>query len=638
MIGIDDPSNYDARHAAKVRHTDAWPIYRRLLGYVFRYKTRLIVSMVLSVVVAGSFGAILVGATQGAQIVLDDRDNPARTQVFVDEFQENNPWVPAWIVDRYESVVRYMRDDAMRGMRVIAVFVLVIALVSGTARFFQEYLAASIATHVTIQLGREMYANIIHLPLRFFEQRNTGEIIARQTNDVFMAGRGLTNVFMKLFREPIKAAVFLGIAIWQDAVLTLIALVVLPPVAYVIVRIGQRVRKRMRRSLERIATLQGAVKESVDGIAIIKAYGLEDRQTERVDHEYRGLGKQLLRMVRADAAIGPITEFILVCGFVMFILLSAQRAIREGTEWADLVVLYGALGMMFDPIRKLSSVNNAIQTSVASSQRAFEFIDMQSNQLVAADAIALPRLQKSIRFEHVEFAYERDKPVLVDVDFQIRKGEMVAVVGHSGEGKTTLAKLVPRLYDVGGGAITIDGTDIRQATFASLRDQIGIVTQDTILFDDTVASNIAAGAPGATDAEIKAAAEAANAAKFIEALPQGYDTRIGEGGNRLSGGQRQRLAIARALIKDPAILILDEATSSLDSESEHAIQKAIESSVVGRTTLVIAHRLSTIRQADRIVVLDAGRVVEHGSHDELIARPDSIYGRLYRVQFGVAAN
>jgi len=629
MIGLDDPTSIDARHAQKVRQTDAWPTYKRLLSYVFRYKTRLAISMLLSLVVAGSLGTILIGATQGAQIVLEDSENAEHTAAIVSEFRDQYEWLPEWGVDRYESAVIYMREDRNRGMWVIAGFVLITALVSGTARFFQEYLAASIATHVTIQLGREMYANVIYLPLRFFEQRNAGEIIARQTNDVFMAGRGLTVVFMKLFREPIKAFVFLGIALWEDAFLTSVALIVLPPVAIVIIKIGQRVRKRMRRSLERVATLQSAVKETVDGIAIIKAYGLEQRQTDRVSAEYGGLRKQLLRMVRADAAIGPITEFILVCGFVMFIIVSAQRS----TDWSQLVVLYVALAMMLDPIRKLTSVNNAIQTSVASAQRVFEFIDLRSNITEAADPVELPRLTAGVRFEHLAFSYEPEEPVLNDIDFEIRKGEMVAVVGKSGEGKTTLAKLVPRLYDVNDGAITIDGVDIRQATVRSLRDQIGIVTQDTILFDDTVAANIAAGSPDASQDDIENAAEAANAAGFIRELPQGYETPLGEGGSRLSGGQRQRLAIARALLKDPAILILDEATSSLDSESEQAIQQAIESFVVGRTTLVIAHRLSTVRRADRIVVLDSGRVAEQGTHDELIANPDSIYGELYRLQF-----
>lgn len=630
MIGLDDPTSIDARHAQKVRQADAWPTYKRLVGYVLRYKARLALSMVLSLVVAGSFATILVGATKGAEIVLADDE---RADAMIAEFREERDWLPEWVLARYTATVEFLNGGEMQGMWWIAGFVLLIALVSGTARFFQEYLSASIATRVTIELGREMFANVIFMPLRFFEQRNTGEIIARQTNDVFMAGRGLTVVFMKLFREPIKALVFLGTALYYDPFLTAVALVVLPPVAIVIVRIGQQVRKRMRRSLERVATLQTAVKESADGIAIIKAYGLEQRQVGRVNAEYGGLRKQLLKMLKADAAIGPITEFILICGFAAFILLSARRVLDGDMNAPDLIVLYGALGMMLDPIRKLSSVNNAIQSSVASAQRAFEFIDLQSNLTDVPDAVELPRLNQSIRFDHVAFSYEPEEPVLTGVDFEIRKGEMVAVVGYSGQGKTTLAKLVPRLYDVNDGAITIDGTDIRQATIRSLRDQIGIVTQDTVLFDDTVAANIAAGSPDASRDDIQRAAEAANAAGFIGELPQGYDTPLGEGGSRLSGGQRQRLAIARALLKDPAILILDEATSSLDSESEQAIQQAIETFVVGRTTLVIAHRLSTIRRADRIVVLDSGRIVEQGSHDELIANPESIYGRLYKVQF-----
>jgi subfamily B ATP-binding cassette protein MsbA len=299
----------------------------------------------------------------------------------------------------------------------------------------------------------------------------------------------------------------------------------------------------------------------------------------------------------------------------------------------DLGQFYVAMAFLVDPVRKLASVNNAIQGSVASAQRAFEFIDLESDLVDAPDAVAIPPLQESIRFEDVHFSYDSSKEVLRGVDFEIKKGEMVAVVGFSGEGKSTLAKLTPRFYDVQSGAIRIDGVDIRKATLKSLRDQISIVTQDTILFDETVASNIAASNDHAPAGRIEEAARAAYAAEFIEQLPMGYASRIGESGGTLSGGQRQRLAIARALMKDPALLILDEATSSLDTESERAIQKAIEEYVVGRTSLVIAHRLSTVQRADRIVVLDGGRVAEQGTHEELLATPGSLYGRLYRVQF-----
>jgi subfamily B ATP-binding cassette protein MsbA len=289
--------------------------------------------------------------------------------------------------------------------------------------------------------------------------------------------------------------------------------------------------------------------------------------------------------------------------------------------------------MMLDPLRKLATVNNMVQTSVASAERVFAFIDARSEVVEAEDAVDLPPLRDSLRFEHIDFSYNGDAQVLGGLDFEIKKGEMVALVGFSGAGKSTIAKLIPRFYDPTGGRVTIDGVDIRGASLSSLRDQISVVTQDTILFHETIRNNIAFGNAEYSDERVRAAAAAANATGFIEALPEGFDTPLDEDGGNLSGGQRQRLAIARAIIKDPSILILDEATSSLDSESEKAIQSAIEKFVVGRTTLVIAHRLSTIQRADRIVVIDEGRVAEEGPHEALLAK-GGIYARLYDVQFG----
>ncbi|GMW01018.1 MAG: hypothetical protein AMXMBFR84_21550 [Candidatus Hydrogenedentota bacterium] len=666
MYGVDDTSQYDPRNIPKVEMGKAWPVYKRLLGYVMRHKGRLVTSIVFSIVVAGSLGATIVGTGQVLKLILMEEpatvqpvqplDAPAQAgsgqpagpqtdpvietrdkiASYAKSMEESIGWAPQGLDDAYVSGVSYLRENKMRSVILIAVLVFVFSLVGGVARFLQEYLSASIAMHVTIDLGKEMYANIVRLPIRFFERRSSGEVIARLSNDIFMAGRGLTQVFMKLMREPFKIVMFLGIAIWIDPQLTLVAILVLPLVGFVIVRIGQSVRKRARRSLEKVASLQTAIKESVMGISIVKAFSMEDHQTTRVNHEYGALLKQGLKMAKADAAVGPLTEVVMMIGVVVFIFLSARKVIDGPLDVADLGILYGSLAGMLDPVRKLAAVNNAVQTSVASAERAFEFIDVKSDITDAPDAIKLPPIQSAIRFEDVRFSYDGRVEVLKGISFDVNKGEMVALVGFSGAGKSTVAKLIPRFYDVTGGKITIDGTDIRTVTQASLRGQISLVTQDTILFNESVTANIAAGQAGYGEDRIRAAAKAANAADFVERLRYKYDTPIGESGSSLSGGQRQRLCIARALIKDPAILVLDEATSSLDSESERLIQQAIEEFVVGRTSIVIAHRLSTIQKADRIVVLDDGVVAEQGTHAELLQRDDSIYRRLYETQFAVA--
>ncbi|GMU94396.1 MAG: ABC transporter ATP-binding protein [Candidatus Hydrogenedentota bacterium] len=643
MYGVDEKTNYDVRNAAKTRGP-AWPIYRRLLGYMFDYKSRLALSVVFAMFVALSFGAIIVGAGQVVMYVFDNEakvnaevaKSQARFNAMAERMQDAVGWGPAGIGDQLPVLVAYLREDPMRSMLWLCALIVFLSLIGGLARYIQEYLCASIATFVTVRLGRELYANIIRLPLRFFEKRTSGEIIARMTNDTFAAGRGLTAVFMKIFREPFKALVFLAIAAVTNPFLTFIALGVLPPVGYVMVRIGQSVRKRMRRTLEKIAGLQTVAKESVVGITIIKGFSMEPYVESLVNREYKKLERQGLKMMRADAAIGPLTEFVMVLGFAVFILVSANMVIHERLLFSDLVKLYGALFGLLDPVRKLTSVNNAVQTSVASAERVFEFIDLKPDIVDLPGATDLPPIRESIRFEDVRFSYDGRTEVLRGVSFEVKKGEMVAIVGFSGAGKSTIVKLLPRFYDVSGGRICIDGVDIRSVTQSSLRAQISLVTQETILFDESVRSNIAAGNDSYSDERILQALKAAHADDFVQKLHEGLNTRIGEAGGRLSGGQRQRLAIARALIKDPTILILDEATSNLDSKSERAIQEAIEEFVVGRTTLVIAHRLSTVRRADRILVLDQGRIVDAGTHLQLMDKPDGIYRRLYESQFAVS--
>lgn len=623
-------------------------VYLRLISYAWRYKMRLMVSLIFALLIAASFGTMLVG--MGAVVDLTfyqpvydeqgvpDKPDPAlkmagRIEQVSQQMRAIIGWAPEGVTDTFLGLVARMREEKMRALIILCALVVVMAFFINVTRYLQEYYAGTIGANISTDLGQEMYENLMRQSVGFFEARSSGEVLARFANDIFTVNRGLAGVFVKMMREPIKAVTFLAVAFSVDMWLTLVGLCVLPPVAYILMLIGKKMRRSVRRSLQKIASMTSVINETVVGIAIVKGYTMEEYEIGRVRQEIQKLRRFLRRMVSLDAATGPITEFLLIVGVAAFIIMSGQRVITGRLAPGDLVQLFVALGMMLDPVRKLSSVNNLIQTSVASAERVFEFIDLRSDIVEAPDAIDIPPLRETLCFQNVHFSYDGCTEVLKGIDIEIKKGELLAVVGFSGAGKSTVAKLIPRFYDVTQGAITIDGVDIRRATFASLRRQMSIVTQDTILFAESIRDNIAYGREEYTDSRVRAAAQAANAEEFIERLPQQFDTVVSESGASLSGGQRQRIAIARAIIKDPAILILDEATSSLDSESERLIQQALDEFVAGRTAIVIAHRLSTIRRADRIVVLDDGYVAEIGTHQELLQR-GGIYNRLYETQFG----
>ncbi len=622
---------------------DPWHTYGRLLRYAWRYKLRLLVSFLFAFVVGASFGSMILSSAAVVNVLFADRtvfDEQVtglaeKTRDYSEKIDRAIGWAPssldAWVTNLAED----MYADKLYALVLLSVALVGLTVLAGVARYLQEYFAGAIGAHISVRLGDEMFRNVMRQPLRFFEQHSSGDLFGRMTNDVLMVNRGLSGVLVKLLREPFKAVVLLSFALAIDWFLTLAGLVVLVPVGYVIVRIGKTMKKSARRSLERIASIQTLAKETLFGMPIIKSFCMEDYEIRRMQEELKKLDRYLVRMVRADALVGPITELLLVLGLVAFLLLGASRVLGGRMSAFEFTALYASLAFLLDPIRKLTSVNNQIQASLASAERVFEFIDAEPDIVEAPDAVDIPPLSEAIRFEDVTFSYDGQNEVLSGIDLEVRKGEMVALVGFSGAGKSTLVRLLPRFYDPDRGRITFDGVDIRRATFSSLRGQISMVTQDSILFNETVRDNIAFGRADFDDERVRAAAEAAQAADFIEALPRGYDTFVGEAGLSLSGGQRQRLAIARAIIKDPAILILDEATSSLDSESEQLIQRAMDEFVVGRTSLVIAHRLSTIQRADRIVVLDAGRIVEQGTHHELLEK-GGIYRRLYEIQFAPA--
>lgn len=624
VLDYGDEANYAPATSS------AWKVYRRLVGYALRDKFRLLIVIALSFVVAVSFTSMIIGAGAAIDLLYSTDDIAAeKTTTYAKYFES----FPGDAEARFRSLVSDMRANRAYGMRVLCIALVALSAIAGIARFFQEYLAGMIGARVSIRLNEEMFANVVRQSHGFFEKKTSGEVLARFTNDAFMVNKGLANVFVKLIREPIKAVFFLGIALSVNVVLTLIVICILPPVLFTIQVIGKQVRRSARRSLQKVAAMASVINETVSGIDVIKSFRMEEYQTKRVDGELSKLRRYLIRMARADAAVGPISEFIMVLGIVALLMFS-QNQLDVGTlSVGELVKLFAALAFMMDPLRKLASVNNMVQTSVASAERVFEYIDLVPDVQEATTPSDLSPLSDALRFENVEFSYRDGTQVLKGLTFTAHKGEMVALVGFSGAGKSTAAKLIPRFYDVTAGQITVDGIDIRDTSLASLRDQISVVTQQTILFHESVRGNITFGHDDFSDERIHEAARAAHADEFIEAMPQGYDEVLSESGGNLSGGQRQRLAIARAIVKDPAILILDEATSSLDSESERMIQQAIDSFVVGRTTVVIAHRLSTIQRADRIVVIDDGQAVEQGTHEELFAA-GGIYRRLFDVQFG----
>jgi len=438
-----------------------------------------------------------------------------------------------------------------------------------------------------------------------------------------------------LFRESVSVVFYVGLLCYYDFGLALVCLTGAPIIVYPLVRLGQALRRTTRRSQEHLETMSHVAMEAYSGHRIVKAFGAEQREGERFGAAARALYRANMKVTAAVSMMPPIMELLGGAAMAAALWYGAREIASHKMTEGEFAAFIGALLLMYGPLKKLSRVNANIQQAIAASQRIFELMDTHTEVGDIAGAPALAPLSRSIAFRDVTFEYEdsRGKTALRGVTFEVEAGKTVAIVGRSGAGKTSLVNLLPRFYDVSAGAILIDGVDIRDVGLASLREQIGMVTQETVLFDDTVAANIAYGRPTAPADEIEAAARAARAHDFVMALPHRYQTRIGERGQRLSGGQRQRLAIARAILKNSPILILDEATSSLDSESEALVQDALANLMRNRTSFVIAHRLSTVQRADVIVVLERGRVVEVGRHEELIVRPGGLYAGLYEMQF-----
>ncbi|HET7696725.1 MAG TPA: ABC transporter transmembrane domain-containing protein [Vicinamibacterales bacterium] len=504
----------------------------------------------------------------------------------------------------------------------------------GLGSYFSTYLMTDVGQRVVRDIRNQLFRHILDQSAAFFSRRTTGQLMSRITSDVTQVQQAVSETIGDLIREGLSAVGWIALMFWWDWKLTLVTMTGAPLVLYPLVRLGQRVRRSTRRSQEELEHLSHLTAEAFTGHRIVKAFGAEAHEAQRFGAASHRLYRTNLKVVSTVSILPPIMEFLGGVAIVALLWYGQRRIAAGMTAGAFLAFIFAAF-MLYTPVKRLSRVNANLQQALAAATRIFEVLDTHSEVRERPGAKPLAPLARGIEFRDVSFAYDdgAGKTVLKNVSFSAKAGQVIALVGLSGAGKTTLVNLLPRFYDVTGGAILIDGVDIRDVTLASLRRQIGIVTQETVLFDDTVANNIAYGLPGTSQAAIEEAARAAHAHEFIvRDLPNKYETRIGERGQRLSGGQRQRLAIARAILKDSPILILDEATSSLDAQSELLVQDALANLMRNRTAFVIAHRLSTVRRADAIVALERGRVAEIGRHEELLARPAGVYAKLYALQ------
>jgi subfamily B ATP-binding cassette protein MsbA len=534
-------------------------------------------------------------------------------------------------------LIKPIIDDVLKAhssLQFVGVAIVVAYFFKGLGGYFSSYLMDDLGHRVVMRLRNDLFRHLLDQSAAFFARRTTGALLSRINNDVAQVHRAVAETAGDLARESLALVGFAALLFFYDPGLALLCMTGAPLAIYPLVRLGRRLRMVTRWSQERLEYMSHIAAEAFTGHRIVKAFGTEAREAQKFERAARALYRANLKATSVLAVLPPLMEFVgglAIAGALWY----GSREIAENRLTAgEFTSFVAALLLMYGPVKKLSRVNANLQQAVAASERIFELLDRHTEVKEAATAQPLPAFRDAIEFRDVGFGYDdtHGRNTLSGVSFAVRAGQMVAIVGRSGAGKTTLVNMLPRFYDVTGGAILIDGIDIREVTLRSLRDQIGIVTQDTVLFDDTIATNIASGAPGASREQIEAAARTAHAHDFITALPDGYDTRIGERGQRLSGGQRQRVAIARALLKNSPILILDEATSSLDAESERLVQEALTTLLLNRTSFVIAHRLSTVRRADAIIVLERGRIAEIGRHDELIARPNGVYARLHAMQ------
>jgi len=554
--------------------------------------------------------------------------------------EKSSSILPDWIDGLKEDLVRSFNNFVFSGDKPevlikICLLILFAFLFKNIFGYLQGYFMAFVEYASMKDLRDDAYKHLHKLPIGYFKSERVGNIISRFTNDVNIIQLSISTTFSNLIKEPLTIIVFLGIALSISWQLSLFAFIIVPIASLIIAWIGNKLKKQTIILQTKLADITSILQETISGVKIVKAFGMEHFENQRFMNETKSYFRLVLKTVRIRNLSSPITEILsVIIGAVIIyyggILVLVDRTLNASEFLGFLFAIF----QMMPPIKELGSVNNRIQEASAAADRIFEIMNMEPHIKNISNAIELKNFKNEIEIKNVSFKYEdSDVKVLDNLNFSVKRGEIIALVGPSGGGKSTLADLIPRFYDPTEGQILLDGNNIKDVSIESLRSKMGIVTQETFLFNTSIAENIAYGLTNYPIDKIIEAAKTANAHNFISEMPQGYDTIIGERGVKLSGGQRQRLTIARALLKNPEIMIFDEATSALDNESEILVQEAIERLMLNRTTFVIAHRLSTIRNATNILVLDKGKIIQQGTHDKLIAEEKGLYKKLYEMQF-----
>jgi subfamily B ATP-binding cassette protein MsbA len=594
---------------------------KRLLGFIRPYSIRLFLAVCLMVVV-GACEAVTALLIQPIfdRVLSPDAETSGIVLFRIPYFHYSvylQSFLPHWVHNVWT---------------VVAFAIIGVALAKGISEFLATYFINYIGHSVVRDLRNLLYSKIIAQSITFFHRNPTGRLMSAITSDIERIQFAVSQTAADMLKQSFTLVGLLGVIFYVDWRLAAISMVLIPLVVFPSAKLGRYIRASSRSSQDKMGELNNVLQETFSGIRIVKAFAMETFEIEKFKATTRRLLRVSLRWVRAQAVSSPLMEVLGAITIAGLLFYERKLILHHAQTAGGFIAFLYALLKSYEPVKRLTGVSNSYQQALGASEQVFHYLDSEPEMVDKPGTISLPPFEHEIAFEQVEFDYGDGVPLLHDINLRIAKGEVVALVGSSGAGKTTLASLIPRFFDVTQGRVAIDGHDVREVKLQSLRAQIGIVTQETILFNDTVYNNICYGSRLPTETQVREAARVALAEDFIQEMPEGYQTMIGERGQRLSGGQRQRIAIARALLKNPPILILDEATSELDTESEMLVQRALANLMAGRTVVVIAHRLSTVRRAERIVVIDRGAICEIGSHEDLVSR-GGIYQRLHDLQF-----